>query len=159
MELNTRGRYAVTAMADLALNAGDAPVNSRDIAERRAIPHAYLDQIIADLRRSGLIASVRGRSGGYRLGADAKDITVASILRAVGEGMEMTRCGVLAVEGCQAGVKCLTHDLWRGLSSLIETYLEDVTLADIADGRLPHTSSVKAAPDADRTGRREVASG
>ena len=119
MELNTKGRYAVTAMADLAkYGAGDAvPLSA--IAERQQISLAYLEQLFFKLRRAGLVESARGRSGGYRLGRPAASITVAEIMRAVEEGIRMTRCGGEDAPPCMAGQRCLTHGLWDALGDQI----------------------------------------
>lgn len=134
MELNTKGRYAVTAMADLAkYGAGDA-VPLSVIAERQQISLAYLEQLFSKLRRAGLVESARGRSGGYRLGRPAAGITVAEILRAVEEGIRMTRCRGEDAPPCMAGQRCLTHGLWDALGDRISTFLGSVTLQEVLDG-------------------------
>ena len=134
MELNTKGRYAVTAMADLAKNgAGDAmPLSA--IAERQQISLAYLEQLFSKLRRAGLVESARGRSGGYRLARPASSITVADIMQAVEEGIRMTRCGGEAAAPCMVGKRCLTHGLWDALGDQIATFLGSVTLQEVLDG-------------------------
>ena len=134
MELNTRGRYAVTAMADLArYGAGDALALSA-IAERQQISLAYLEQLFLKLRRAGLVESVRGRFGGYRLGRPAAAISVAEIMAAVEEDMRMTRCGGEAAKPCMPGQRCLTHGLWDALGEEIATFLEGVKLQEVIDG-------------------------
>ena len=137
MELNTKGRYAVTAMADLAkYGAGDSvPLSA--IAERQQISLAYLEQLFSKLRRAGLVESARGRSGGYRLGRPAASITVAEILRAVEEGIRMTRCRGEDAPPCMAGQRCLTHGLWDALGDRISTFLGSVTLQEVLDGIPP----------------------
>ncbi|MEQ1650681.1 MAG: Rrf2 family transcriptional regulator [Hyphomicrobiaceae bacterium] len=137
MELNTRGRYAVMAMADLAKSALDQPsVPLSAIAERQQISLAYLEQLFVKLRRAQLVESERGRSGGYRLARVASDISVADILLAVEEKTDMTRCGQEAGEPCIAGKRCLTHGLWDALSAHIDTFLTGVTLDQVIDGSL-----------------------
>ena len=119
MELNTRGRYAVMAMADLAKYGADGSLPLPAIAERQQISLAYLEQLFLKLRRAGLVESVRGRLGGYRLGRPADGITVAEIMAAVDEDMRMTRCGGEEAKPCMAGQRCLTHGLWDALGDQI----------------------------------------
>jgi Rrf2 family iron-sulfur cluster assembly transcriptional regulator len=135
VELNTKGRYAVTAMADLAkYGVGEDAVPLSAIAERQQISLAYLEQLFSKLRRAGLVESARGRSGGYRLGRPAASITVAEILRAVEEGIRMTRCRGEDAPPCMAGQRCLTHGLWDALGDRISTFLGSVTLQEVLDG-------------------------
>ena len=129
MRLTTRGRYAVTAMLDLALNAAPKPVPLGDIAERQGISLAYLEQLFARLRRGGLVVSVRGPGGGYRLSEPLEAISIARIIAAVDEQLDATRCG--GSDHCQDGQQCLTHDLWTDLSSRIEQFLSQHTLASL----------------------------
>lgn len=136
MELNTKGRYAVMAMADLAKYGADAPVPLPEIAERQHISLAYLEQIFVSLRRKELVLSQRGRSGGYRLGKGAHEISIADIIKAVGEPVEMTRCS--SIEGaCLGDHKCLTHELWRALGIHITSFLADISLEDVLENRVP----------------------
>ncbi|HSH49503.1 MAG TPA: Rrf2 family transcriptional regulator [Halomonas sp.] len=130
MRLTTRGRYAVTAMLDLAINHDSRPVSLADIAQRQHISLSYLEQLFARLRRSGLVNSVRGPGGGYLLGALADDISLASIIDAVDESVDSTRCGRLS--DCQQGDTCLTHHLWCELSDQIYAYLAGVSLGSLA---------------------------
>lgn len=134
MELNTRGRYAVMAMADLACQGGQAAVPLSQISERQRITVAYLEQLFQQLRRAGLVESARGRTGGYRLGRAAREITVAEIMAAVEEGVRMTRCAGITGEPCMMGERCLTHDLWDALGEEIASFLGRVTLQDVLDG-------------------------
>lgn len=129
MRLTTRGRYAVTAMVDLALHAGDGPVALADIAGRNRISSAYLEQLLAALRREGLVDSSRGPGGGYRLARPTQQITVASVIAAVNETVDATRCG--GTRDCHDGGRCLTHDLWEDLTRHIRDFLEGVTLAEL----------------------------
>ncbi len=137
MELNTKGRYAVMAMADLAKHGAEGAVPLSAIAERQKLSLAYLEQIFLMLRRSGLVESARGRSGGYRLGRPAGDIPIASIMTAVDEGTRMTRCSDGAPGGCVGHEPCLTHGLWHALGGHIEQFLASVTLQEVLDGIPP----------------------
>lgn len=132
MELNTKGRYAVTALADLAkFGAGEA-VSLAIISERQHLPLSYLEQIFMSLRRSGLVESARGRSGGYRLSKAASDVSVGDIMRAVEEETRMTGCrdGI----PCRGDKPCLTHSLWTALGEEIDGFLSHVSLQDVLDG-------------------------
>ena len=137
MELHTRGRYAVMAMADLAKYGGGPAVALVQISERQNLPLAYLEQLFVKLRAAGLIESVRGRAGGYRLAQPAGAIAVADILDAVEEGTRMTRCGIEGVEGCVGNERCLTHGLWQALGGQIRGFLTRVTLDDVIADRMP----------------------
>ena len=134
MELNTRGRYAVTAMADLARYGAHSALALSTIAERQQISLAYLEQLFLKLRRAGLVESERGRSGGYRLGRPASAITVAQVMAAVEEDMRMTRCSGEADKPCIPGRRCLTHGLWDALGDRIAAFLQSVTLQEVIDG-------------------------
>jgi Rrf2 family protein len=134
MELNTRGRYAVMAMADLAKYADGRALPLPAIADRQQISLAYLEQLFIKLRRAGLVASARGRAGGYRLGRPAATISVAEIMAAVEEDTRMTRCGGEHAVPCLAGQRCLTHGLWGALGDHIAAFLADVTLQEVLEG-------------------------
>jgi Rrf2 family protein len=134
MELNTKGRYAVMAMTDLARHGGKGAVSLGAIAERQQISLAYLEQIFLKLRRAGLVESARGRTGGYQLARPAGAITIAEIMHAADEPVEMTRCAVHGLSGCVGSSKCLTHDLWRALGDHIQAFLARVTLRDVIAG-------------------------
>lgn len=129
MRLTTKGRYAVTAMLDLALHNREGPTSLSAISVRQDISLSYLEQLFARLRRNGLVASVRGPGGGYRLARDPADLSVAQVVDAVSESMDATRCGGEA--SCQGGEKCLTHNLWEDLSTRIYEFLNDVSLDDL----------------------------
>ncbi len=132
MILSTKGRYAVMAMVDLAIQPQEKPIGLAAIAQRQEIPLAYLEQIFARLKRAGLVKSVRGPGGGYRLAQAADAMSIASIMLASDEPMKMTRCNSNSHEGCMAPkTRCLTHDLWEGLSGQINHYLGTITLADV----------------------------
>lgn len=131
MRLTTKGRYAVTAMLDLALHAEQGPVSLNDISGRQEISLSYLEQLFAKLRRNELVSSIRGPGGGYQLTRHCKEISVAQVVDAVNEGVDITRC-----EGkgdCQRGESCLTHHLWLDLSDQIHTFLESISLQSLVD--------------------------
>ena len=129
MKLTTKGRFAVTAMVDLALHEASAPISLTQISERQQISVAYLEQIFCKLRRAGLVASVRGPGGGYRLGDAADRITVGSIISAVDEDIDATQCRGDGT--CHGGASCLTHHLWEDLNTLTKKFLDGVTLASM----------------------------
>ncbi|HYW04545.1 MAG TPA: Rrf2 family transcriptional regulator [Gammaproteobacteria bacterium] len=129
MKLTTRGRYAVTAMLDLALHQGEGPVCLSDVARRQSISLSYLEQLFGPLRREGLVRSTRGPSGGYRLAREGGDISIARIINAVDEPIDPTRCG--GARNCQDEQSCLTHELWAELGDHIRSFLEHTTLADL----------------------------
>ncbi len=129
MKLTTKGRYAVTAMLDLALHNGGEPVSLAEISERQDISLSYLEQLFSKLRRAGLVVSMRGPGGGYQLNGEPADIAIADIIAAVDENVDATRCGGLG--DCQGNKRCLTHDLWSDLSNQIRVFLSEITLADM----------------------------
>ncbi|MES2918396.1 MAG: Fe-S cluster assembly transcriptional regulator IscR [Pseudomonadota bacterium] len=133
MRLTTKGRYAVTAMLDLALNAQHDPVSLADISERQSISVSYLEQLFSKLRRGGLVSSVRGPGGGYQLARDGATIFIAQIIDAVDESVDATRCG--GKGDCQQGVTCLTHELWSDLSEQLHTFLAAISLQALMDRR------------------------
>lgn len=129
MRLTSKGRYAVTAMLDVALHAELGPVPLADISERQGISLSYLEQLFAKLRKEGLVSSVRGPGGGYRLADDAHKIAVGKIIAAVNESVDATKCH--GETGCQGGIQCLTHTLWRDLSARISDFLNEITLGEL----------------------------
>ncbi|MEZ5583848.1 MAG: Fe-S cluster assembly transcriptional regulator IscR [Candidatus Competibacteraceae bacterium] len=131
MKLSTKGRYAVTAMMDLAIHDKYGPVTLSEISQCQGISLSYLEQLFAKLRKSGLVEGVRGPGGGYRLARAAEQVTVAEIITAVDEKLDATRCG--GRENCQEGRRCLTHELWSELSQQIFTFLEGITLAQFVE--------------------------
>lgn len=133
MKLTTKGRYAVTAMLDLAIHDGDGPVALADIAKRQGISLSYLEQLFARLRKGGLVRSVRGPGGGYQLGRDAGRIAVSDVIWAVDEMVDATRCA--GRENCQGEERCLTHDLWHDLSHQIRDFLSGIDLAQLVERR------------------------
>lgn len=147
MKLSTKGRYAVMAMADIALNSDGAPVTLADIAARQQISQEYLEQLFAKLRKSGLVDSVRGPGGGYKLSRPRGEIWIADIIMAVDEPIQVTRCqDGDAVDGCIGGDKCVTHELWAALGRQIYGFLSSVTLGDVVARRnLALAASVRRA--------------
>ncbi|MCB1690174.1 MAG: Rrf2 family transcriptional regulator [Halioglobus sp.] len=133
MRLTTKGRYAVTAMLDLALNGIDRPVSLADISGRQDISLSYLEQLFAKLRRNNLVSSVRGPGGGYRLSRAGNEIFVAQIIDAVNETVDATGCG--GAGDCQQGEMCLTHHLWCDLSEQIHGFLSKISLSNLVERR------------------------
>jgi len=131
MRLTTKGRYAVTAMLDLAIHFEDGPITLADISQRQCISLSYLEQLFAKLRRQGLVESTRGPGGGYRLSRSPMDIPVADVILAVDEKVETTRCGGLA--NCQDEEQCLTHELWSELSQQIYQFLCGISLGNLVE--------------------------
>lgn len=129
MRLTTKGRYAVTAMLDLAINSVNHPVNLNDISERQAISLSYLEQLFSKLRRENLVRSIRGPGGGYQLNGSIDDISVANIINAVNESMDVSRCEGRA--NCHDGKQCLTHNLWVDLSDRINSFLDEITIGEL----------------------------
>ena len=137
MRLSTKGRYAVMAMADLAKNGRERAVSLAEIAARQEISLSYLEQLFARLRKSGLVKSVRGPGGGYRLAREACETAVAEIVLAVDEPIRATRCvGAGSPKGCMIkGERCITHHLWEDLGQEIHRYLASVSLEDVIQNR------------------------
>ena len=141
MKLTSKGRYAVTAMLDLALHSGEGPVTLAGISERQNISLSYLEQLFTRLRKQGLVTSTRGPGGGYSLGRAAHEIPVADVVTAVDESVDATRCG--GSGDCQAGKRCLTHDLWTELSEQIYDFLNEITLGQLVDHGLARQEALK----------------
>jgi Rrf2 family transcriptional regulator, iron-sulfur cluster assembly transcription factor len=133
MRLTTKGRFAVTAMLDLALQDEDKPVTLAGISERQGISLSYLEQLFSRLRRNGLVKSVRGPGGGYRVAKNTREISVSEIIAAVDELIDATQCG--GKENCHDDRRCMTHDLWASLNTKILEYLSGVTLADLVSSQ------------------------
>jgi Rrf2 family iron-sulfur cluster assembly transcriptional regulator len=131
MRLTTKGRYAVTAMLDIALHAQNGPVSLSDISGRQNISLSYLEQLFSKLRRNELVVSVRGPGGGYRLSRSLDSIFVAQIVDAVNESVDATECG--GKGDCQSGFTCLTHHLWQDLSAQIHNFLSAISLQSLVD--------------------------
>jgi Rrf2 family iron-sulfur cluster assembly transcriptional regulator len=154
MKLTTKGRFAVTAMLDLALNSNEGPVTLAGISARQKISLSYLEQLFGKLRRRELVESVRGPGGGYQLAREAARLSVADIIRAVEEPLDSTQCG--GRENCHDNHRCMTHELWEELNSTVYGFLSGVTLAHLVDrqrtrpvsvvrsGKSPETRTVSA---------------
>jgi Rrf2 family transcriptional regulator, iron-sulfur cluster assembly transcription factor len=134
MKLTTRGRYAVTAMLDVAMHSTRGPVSLAEVAERQHLSLSYLEQLFARLRRHGLVRSSRGPGGGYRLNRHPGEITVADVILAVDEPVDVTRCGGLV--NCNQDSRCLTHDLWVELSRQMQDFLSSRSLTDVLQRHL-----------------------
>lgn len=131
MRLTTKGRYATTAMMDLALNGKDAKVSLQQIAQNQNISLSYLEQLFAKLRLKGLVRGTRGPGGGYALARDAADISIADVITAVDEKVDITRCH--GKQNCQDGLPCITHSLWAALSDKLLDFLAGISLADMLE--------------------------
>lgn len=133
MRLTTKGRYAVTAMLDLAIHYQDGPITLADISKRQGISLSYLEQLFSKLRRNGLVDSARGPGGGYRLSRAAGDICVADVITAVDEKVDVRKCEGLG--NCQDNGQCLTHELWCDLSNQIYSFLKNIDLGELVERR------------------------
>jgi len=133
MKLTTKGRFAVTAMLDLALNEASQPVTLTEISERQSISLSYLEQLFSRMRRVGLVKSVRGPGGGYHTALDYQAITIKTIITSVDEQIDSTQCG--GQENCKDGGRCITHDLWTSLNDKILDHLDGITLANLIDSQ------------------------
>lgn len=138
MRLTTKGRYAVTAMLDLALNRSNGPICLADISERQSISLSYLEQLFSKLRKSKLVESVRGPGGGYVLALPSDEIFVSDIIDSVNETIDATNCG--GQGDCNKGDMCLTHHLWEDLSVQIHSFLNGISLAQLVDRRVGNSS-------------------
>lgn len=138
MRLTTKGRYAVTAMLDLAIHCQEGPITLFDISQRQGISLSYLEQLFSRLRKRKLVDSARGPGGGYRLSRSADAITVAEVISAVDETVDATRCKGL--KNCNDTSTCLTHQLWSDLSDQIREFLDGITLAQVIEKRATEVS-------------------
>ncbi len=159
MRLTTKGRFAVTAMIDLALREHNGPVTLAGISQRQKISLSYLEQLFGKLRRHELVESTRGPGGGYTLGRVAREVTVADIIFAVDEPLDATQCG--GKENCLDDQRCMTHDLWANLNAKMVEYLDSVSLADLVEQQKArasragtpatlHDNRVSARPEVDQ---------
>jgi Rrf2 family transcriptional regulator, iron-sulfur cluster assembly transcription factor len=141
MRLTTKGRFAVTAILDLALNESEKPVTLADISERQSISLSYLEQLFSRMRREGIVKSTRGPGGGYHIAKGYDQITVKSIIIAVDEEIDATQCN--GKENCHEGRRCITHDLWEAINHKILDYLESLTLANLVEAQNIETKAIK----------------
>jgi len=146
MRLTTKGRFAVTAMIDLALRSQNGPVALAAISQRQQISLSYLEQLFGKLRRADLVASTRGPGGGYTLGRDAGEITVADIIVAVDEPIDATGCGGKGDCMGEDSGKCMTHDLWASLNAKMIEYLDSISLGRLVDEQLARGVAIDEAP-------------
>ena len=146
MRLTTKGRFAVTAMIDLALREHQGPVALAAISQRQQISLSYLEQLFGELRRHELVESTRGPGGGYSLGRKAEEITVADIIVAVDEPIDATGCG--GKENCMGDDqgRCMTHDLWASLNAKMIEYLDSITLRKLVEDQLARGISIEEQP-------------
>src|SRR3954465_11154477 len=144
MRLTTKGRFAVTAMLDLAMHGQDGPVTLAGISERQKISLSYLEQLFGKLRRRELVESVRGPGGGYHLARGAARVSVADIVRAVEEPLDSTQCG--GRENCRGEQRCMTHDLWEELNATVYGFLDGVTLSQLVEKQRREAVNVVQAP-------------
>ena len=145
MRLTTKGRFAVTAMLDLALRHQQGPVTLAGIGARQSISLSYLEQLFGKLRRHALVESVRGPGGGYCLARPTGKVSVADIILAVDEPLDATQCG--GMENCQEDKRCMTHDLWATLNDKLHDYLNSVTLQDLVNEQLAKDGNVTVLAD------------
>ena len=145
MRLTTKGRFAVTAMLDLAMHGGKAPITLAGISQRQSISLSYLEQLFGKLRRHKLVTSVRGPGGGYNLARAPQSITVAEVISAVDEPLDATQCG--GKENCHDEQRCMTHDLWAKLNDRMYEYLDSVKLSDLVAQQATRKESVSVLQD------------
>jgi Rrf2 family transcriptional regulator, iron-sulfur cluster assembly transcription factor len=141
MRLTTKGRFAVTAMVDLASHSGNGPVTLASISERQKISLSYLEQLFGKLRKHDVVASVRGPGGGYCLSRPANKISISDIIVAVDESMDASQCHGLG--NCLDDKQCITHDLWMGLNKTISTYLTNVNLHQLVTHQVPNHKEIE----------------
>lgn len=154
MRLTTKGRFAVTAMIDLAQRQANGPVTLAGISDRQKISLSYLEQLFGKLRRHQIVASVRGPGGGYRLARGLGEVTVADIITAVDEPLDATQCG--GRENCADEHRCMTHDLWTNLNKRMYEYLASVSLHDLVSQQKPKAPATAVlTDDRMRAGRRD----
>ncbi|MET0345709.1 MAG: Fe-S cluster assembly transcriptional regulator IscR [Casimicrobiaceae bacterium] len=145
MRLTTKGRFAVTAMIDVAMHGSHGPVTLAAVSERQRISLSYLEQLFGKLRRHGLVDSVRGPGGGYNLARGAEAVSVADVIVAVDEPIDQTQCG--GRENCLDDRRCMTHELWAALNAHIFSFLSSVTLADLVRQQQPKNGDVAVLQD------------
>lgn len=146
MRLTTKGRFAVTAMIDLALRQNIGPVTLAAISQRQQISLSYLEQLFGKLRRHELVESTRGPGGGYTLARPAYDITVADIIVSVDEPIDATQCGGKSNCMGEAMGRCMTHDLWTALNQRMVEFLDSVTLQKLVDDQLARGVQIEEKP-------------
>lgn len=141
MKLTSKGRYAVTAMLDIALNQDKGAITLSLISERQGISLSYLEQIFAKLKKAQLVSSARGPGGGYRLSRHPQEISVGQIIRAVDESLDASQCA--GKQNCKAGEECLSHQLWQNISDKIDGFLQGIALQDVMDKKRTEVKEVR----------------
>lgn len=141
MRLTTKGRYAVTAILDLAFHQEEGPVSLAAISERQGISLSYLEQLFSKLRRNDIVVSTRGPGGGYKLKCSTDELSISSVIMAVDETVKVAACD--SSEGCHGEQRCLTHDLWQDLSNEIKEFLDGITLADMMNNKRVKEVSIR----------------
>lgn len=136
MILTTRGRYAVMAIIDIAINSKGKPISLVEVAARQEIALNYLEQLFIKLKAIGVVKSIRGPGGGYILAADPSTIKIANIIDAVEENIKITRCHKPKLGCTSGGKKCVAHDLWYGLGETIRSYLDNISISDVMNGEV-----------------------
>ena len=155
MRLTTKGRFAVTAMLDLAMSENSKPVTLAGISERQAISLSYLEQLFSRLRKQGLVKSVRGPGGGYRISRSHQEISISQIITAVDEQIDATQCG--GQENCQGEEgRCMTHDLWASLNNKILDYLSGISLADMVINQHTANTNKESNPNSEKSSQQMV---
>lgn len=157
MKLTTKGRYAVTAMLDLAIHDDQGPITLADISERQGISLSYLEQLFSKLRKNGLVSSARGPGGGYRLSRSSKDICVVDVITAVDEKIDTRRCE--GAENCQGDQTCLTHALWCDLSDQIHKFLKGISLGDLVQNHAIREVAERQERDVSRIKEKRISFG
>ena len=132
MKLSTRGRYGIHAMYELAANYGGSPLSIKAVAEKQNIPEAYLEQLIAVLRKDELVVSIRGAQGGYRLARTPEDITVGDVLRSLEGGLKLIDC-LEEEETCGKSCACPSRIVWKKLSDGLNAIVDSITLKDMIE--------------------------
>jgi len=143
MKLTSKGRYAVTAMIDIALNQEKGAITLSLISERQGISLSYLEQLFAKLKKAELVSSARGPGGGYRLSRAASEISIGEIIKAVDESVDARKCAGKA--NCQGGEECLSHELWSELSETIDSFLKSITLQDVVSKKQANVKEINFA--------------
>ena len=141
MRLTTKGRYAVTAILDLAFHQEEGPVSLAAISERQGISLSYLEQLFSKLRRNDIVVSTRGPGGGYSLKTTTEELSVSAVIMAVDESVKMSACD--SIDGCKNEHRCLTHDLWEDLSNEIKGFLDGISLAELMQNKSVKEVSIR----------------
>ena len=135
--LTTKSRYAIMAILEIASNYSNTPIKVSDISDSQDISLTYLEQIFVKLKRANLVTAVKGPGGGYLLNYNIDEITIFDIIKAVDENIKMTRCSKdKKCSELPKGIKCQTHNLWKGLTMQIKNYFSSISVQDVLKGRI-----------------------